>query len=255
MSKALETGKSILDTVLAKLPESLRDSAKAAFTAPEAADALTELGARGLAQSDYSRQMDEIRRKEQELATAQEQINTVATQQTDWWNVNKPALDEYTRLKAGGTVIPPVATPPAAPAGISKEELEKYLGERDRSYATVLGLTTTLATQHYKNFGEVLDAQELIAFAEKNRLPLAEAYQQKFAEPIKARNEKLENERIDKLVQERLATERAQLAGQPFPLRNADPSVLDTLNQQAPDKAQYSAEAAAAEYHRITSGV
>jgi hypothetical protein len=254
MSKALETGKSLLDAVLAKLPESLRDSAKPAFAAPEAADALTELGARGLAQSDYSRQMDEIRRKEQELATAQSQINEVATQQTDWWNVNKPALEEYTRLKASGSVTPPAVTPPAS-TGISKEDLEKYLGERDRSYATVLGLTTTLATRHYQHFGEVLDAQDLIAYAEKNRLPLAEAYNQKFAEPIKARNEKLETERIDKLVQERLATERAQLAGQPFPLRNADPSVLDTLNQQAPDKTQYSAEAAAAEYHRITSGL
>ena len=126
MSKALETGKSLLDAVLAKLPESLRDSAKTAFAAPEAADALTELGARGLAQSDYSRQMDEIRRKEQELATAQSQINEVATQQTDWWNVNKPALEEYTRLKASGSVTPPAVTPPAS-TGISKEDLEKYL--------------------------------------------------------------------------------------------------------------------------------
>lgn len=252
MSKALETGKTLLDSVLAKLPENLRDAAKTAFAAPEAADALTELGARGLAQSDYSRQMDDIRRKDQELADAQAEIARVHKEQTDWYAANKPALDEYNRIKAGGT--PPAApVPPAAPAGISKEDLDKVLGDRDRSYAQVLGITSTMTAQHYKDFGEVLNVADLIAFAEKNRLPLADAYAQKFAEPIKARNDKLESERIEKLVAERLATERAQHAGQPFPLRNADPSVLDNLTKES-DKSQYSADAAAAEYARLTSG-
>jgi len=186
------------------------------------------------------------------LVDAQTKVQTLNQEQVAWYETNKAALDEYTKLKAAGG-NPPAPAPPA-PSGISKEDLEKYLGERDRSYAAVLGLTTTLATQHYKNFGEVLDTGDLIAFAEKNRLPLSEAYSQKFAEPIKARNEKLETKRIDKLVQEKLTAERAQMAGQPFPLRHQDPSVLDTLNATPPDKAQYSAEAAAAEYARITSG-
>jgi hypothetical protein len=253
MSKALETGKTLADLILAKLPENLREGVRTAFAAPEAADALTELGARGLAQSDYSRQLDEIRTKEQTLADAQAQINQVHKDQTDWYAVNKPALDEYAKLKAAGGAPPVAPVAPAPAAGISKEDLEKYLGERDRSYAAVLGLATTLASRHYQHFNEVLDTQDLIAFAEKNRLPLADAYAQKFAEPIKVRNEKLETERIDKLVQEKLATER-QTLGQPFPLRNQDPSVLDNLNKEAPDKAQYSAEAAAAEYARLTAG-
>lgn len=239
--KAFETGKSLADLILAKLPESLRAEASKVFSASEAAEALTELGARGLAQSDYSRSMDQIRVQQADLETEQTRLNEIHEQQTGWWTTNKAALEDYKTLKATGGTPPAPLSPPAS--GISKEDLEKYLGERDRSYASVLGLATTLATRHYRDFNEVMDGNELIGFAEKNRLPLTEAYARMFAEKITAKQQAEEKVRIDKLVEERLVQERKSLSQQPFPLRNQEPSALDVIEQKdkpaLPDPADF----------------
>lgn len=251
MSKALETGKSLVELVLAKLPENLRDGVKTSLFAPEAADALTELGARGLAQSDYSRNMDEIRAKEKTIADAEIEIQRIGKEQADWYAANKPALDEYNKIKAGGGDPP---KPPVVPPGVTQADLEKMFGEREQQFATVLGITNTLTAKHLRDFNEVLDTNELIDFARTKRVSLADAYSQKFAEQIKAKTDKAETERIDKLVAEKLAAARAQGANQPFPLLHGEPSVLDALGDKQTDKSQYSADAAAAEYARLMAG-
>lgn len=233
MSKAFDTGKSLADLILAKLPEGLRAEAAKAFSAPEAADAITLLGDSALARADYSREMDGIRQKAEELQAEQDRINGIHETQVDWWTKNQAAIEEWKVLKAQGTHVPDKKEPVPV-AGLTKAELDEMLNARDQGYASVLGITTTLSGRHFKDFGEVLDGNDLIAYAQKNRLALPDAYQQKYADKIKAKTEAEEKVRIDKLVEERLGEERKKLANQPFPLRNQEPSALDVLQQ--PDK-------------------
>lgn len=225
--KALDAGKEFLAGVLAKLPESVRGQVETAFNDPQAADALVAIGSGALAQSDINRKYQEIQTKQAELdaaiATAQEDYQ----KNVDWYKTTSAEL-ETLRAAARGHTPPPPAPPPAAPTGLSREDIDKILAERDQGYAGVLGLATTLAAQHLKNFGEVLDGNELINFAKEKRLPLAEAYKQKFSEQITAKAQAEEKARIDKLVEERLQAERRNHQ-QPFPIRSQEPSVLDVL--------------------------
>jgi len=242
VSKAFDTGKSLADLVLAKLPENLRAEAAKAFSAPEAADALTLLGDSALARADYSREMDAIKAKAEELQAEQDRINSVHETQIDWWTKNNAALEEWKVLKAGGKPPEKKDDPPPA-TGMTKEDLEKLLNERDAGYASVLGLTTTLSGRHFKDFGEVLDGNELITYAQKNRLSLPDAYAAKFADKIKAKAEAEDKARIDKLVAEGIAEEKKKFISQPFPLRNQEPSALDVLEQKdkpaLPDPAEF----------------
>lgn len=255
MSKALESGKAFVDQILAKLPESLRDSAKTALTAPEAADALTLLGDGVLARSDYSKQKDTLDTLQGQLQADYDRLNA-------WYADNEPKLagyatleSELARLKAGTGGTPP-PTPPAdgGKPSMTKEELEAFLNERDQSYAAVLGLTNKLTATHLKDFGEVLDTSELIDYARKNRMSLDAAYQTKFAEQLKAKRDAVETERINKLADERVAEKLKGLnVTQPFPLRNQSPSVLDILESQTDKPANHTLESAVAEYERLQS--
>jgi hypothetical protein len=240
MSKALESGKTFLAGVLAKLPEGLRGQVETAFNDPSAADALVVVGSGALAQSDINRKYQEIETQKTELDTAIAQAQSDYQKNQEWWTKTSA---EYERLKAldkGGT--PPVAPVVPPVAGLSKEDVEKVINENNRSYASVLGLSMTLSGKHFKDFGEVLDGNALIAFAEKNRLSLDTAYNQMFAEKIAAKAATEDQARIDKIVQERLAAER-KTAVQPFPLRNQEPSVLDVLEAKdkptLPDPAEF----------------
>ena len=256
MSKALDSGKAFLEQVLAKLPESVRESAKTAFSAPEAADALTLLGDGALARSDYSRNMDEIKAKETQLTEDWEKLN-------EWYAPRKALVDKYPTLDAveaeiaklkGEPVIKPPTPAPAVPqVGMTKEELEAHLTQRDQGYANVLAYTTTLATKHLRDFNEVLDVSDLVAKATKNRQSLADAYQATFGEKLKAKADQEESVRIDKLVAEQLAVKLKERTDQPFPLRNASPSVLDVLESKDDSPSKHNLDSAVAEYERLQS--
>ena len=271
MSKALDSGKSLAEAVLAKLPESLREQAKAALLAPEATDALTLLGDSALARSDYSRQMDEIRAKTDELKAQEDTLIADHRNLTEWYAEKKAVIDKYPSLSAveqelakarGGIVPPPAEVKPPA-SGLSKEDLERYLSERDQArdegYANVLGLTTTLTARHLRDFNEVLDMNELIQHAKKHRVALfdpradTDAYRTIHGEKIKTRQATEEAARVQKLVDEKLAEERKKYADQPFPLRNREASVLDVLQQPDRKASDYTLDAAVAEYERLQS--
>src|SRR5215471_9474588 len=92
MASAFESGQSFMAGVLAKLPESQREAAKAIFDAAEARDAVTLLGDGALARSDYSRHMDDLREKEGAL-------NEYYTRLSGWYDGNKSALEAAHRLQ------------------------------------------------------------------------------------------------------------------------------------------------------------
>lgn len=258
MSKALETGKSILPGLLAKLPESLRATVEAAFSAPEATDAVTELGARALAQADYSRLADEIRDKEAKLTEDYNNLNAWYTEKQGFLSEYDRIKPEYDQLKTG---VKPVVTDPNATkvttTGLSQAEIEKILTDReaarDEGYAGVLAVTTTLTAKHLKDFNEVPDIEGCIAQARKQHISLVDAYNQKYAEQIKARADAAETARIEKLVTERLTAERSKLTDpNHFPLRNQSPSVLDILETKG-DASKHTVDSAVALYDQLSN--
>lgn len=252
MGNALDTGKSMAEGILAKLPENLRDGFRASLLAPEATDALTELGARALAQSDYSKKMDEMKEKEEALTADYERLNTWYGTAEAKLKAYDTILPEYTALKGGKPPADP-PKPPVAAAGMTREELDKALAERDQSYASVLALTTTLTARHLQMFAEAPDMQQVIATATQKRLPLQEAYNSLYGERITAKHKEAEDARIQKIVDEKVAEARKGFtADQPFPLRHQSPSVLDVLD--TPDGAKkHTVETAVSAYESLAA--
>lgn len=255
MSKALESGKAFIESVLAKLPESVRDQARAAFTAPEAADALTVVGDGVLARSDYSKSMDDLKAKEQQLVEDYTRLNT-------WYDGAKDRLAKVETLEEQIARLsgqqPP--TPPADPirhpakeepvSGLTKEEFAAAMEERDRAYAGVMALSNRLTAQHLRDFNEVLDTDALIAYARAKSVDLKTAYDQVHAEKIAAKAQQSKDAEIAKLRQEIEAQVRKEV-GQPYPIRNAAPSVLDILDTKTDSPANHTVDTAVAEYERL----
>jgi hypothetical protein len=256
MSKAFESGKSLADLVAAKLPEAIRAKFQEALTAPEAAEALTLLGDSALARADYSRSMDEIRDKTEKLKEQEavvledyQNLQTWATQNKDQL-ARVPTLEaEIARLQ--GKPAPPAEVKPPV-AGLTEEKLAEILSQRDAGYADVLGLGIEVGAKHLHTFGEPPDMRGVITLAKKHGISLEAAYQQKYGDKLAERAKTEYDAGIEKRVAERLAEERKQ-TNQPFPLRNASPSVLDVLAQPDRKPSDFGLDAAVAEYERLQS--
>lgn len=250
MSKALESGKSFLSGVLAKLPEDLRNKPLSEIlAATEASEFLTSVGDGALARSDYSRYMDDLKKKEEAVLADHQKL-------TDWWNGHQDydqIKAERDRLKAGGGAPPADGgDPPADPKYIDVETFNKIMQETQQSAVAYMNTAVHLTTKHLHQFGEVIDPNELVQLANQKRVTILDAYQQKYGEKIEAAQKKAEEDRINKLVEDRVAEERRKHPEMPFPLRNQSPSVLDSLT---PDRnpAEFSVDAAVAEYNRLQS--
>lgn len=251
---AYESGQSFLAGVLAKLTPEQQAQAKAIFEAPEAKDALTTLGDGVLARTDYSKQMDSLRQKQTEL-------DQLYQRNTDWFGQNEAALQEYLRIKPEYETLKgskPGAPPSPSPSGLDESAIQKLLDERiNQASVDVVGLSAWAATksaEHMQMFQEVLPVQTLINDAITARkagkpVTIDEVYIEKYGPRLKEKADAAEAARIDKLVQEKLAAERAASPGLPFPVRT-EASVLDVLEQKL-DPTQFTAAAAAAEYQRL----
>lgn len=250
---AYESGQSFLAGVLAKLTPEQQAQAKAIFEAPEAKEALTILGDGVLARTDYSKQMDGLRQKQTELDQLYERNTT-------WFGQNEAALQEYLRIKPEYETLKgkPTAPPTTPSSGLDESAIQKLLDERiNQASVDVVGLSAwaaTKATEHYQMFQEVLPVQTLINDAITARkagkpVTIDEVYVEKYGPRLKEKADAAEAARIDKLVQEKLAAERAASPGLPFPVRT-EASVLDVLEQKT-DPTQFTAAAAAAEYLRL----
>ena len=247
---AYDTGKTQLQAILAKLPESMRGPVAEAFGKDEAKDALTLLGDTTLARSDYSRAMDEVAQKEQQVLSDFNRLNT-------WYQTVKPKVENYDTLEAEVNRLK--LTPAPAPitqevkSGLTREQLEEWANNRDQGYAGVLALTTTIATKHLKEFGEVLDVQDVMQLAANKHISLQDAYNEKYGQQLKDKADAVEKARIDKLLEEARADERKKFQGLPYPIRNASPSVLDVLDSTTDKPSNHTLDSAVAEYERLAA--
>lgn len=260
MSKASEAGRSFLAGVLAKVPEDKRAQVEAVLT--ESEDALVVLGSGALAQSDINKKYSELQTAQDALETARAEIDETHTKQSDWWRANEPKVKAYDatkaeldKLKAGGKVEVGTSGSP------SLEDLRKEFDDRflslQREGVGVMAFMTDLGVKHFREFGTEPDMQSLLADKNLGKpLPdgrvysLVQAYEAKYGEQIKARAEKSEKDRIDKLVDEGIR-ERMKGQPQPFPLRDSAPSVLDVLESSTDKPEAHTVDTASALYETL----
>jgi len=256
---AKETGTDFLKGILAKLPENLRNQPlEAVLAAAEASDALVTVGESVLARSDYSRHMDDLKKKEDTLTEDYTRLNT-------WYADRKADLDELDRLrKTGGAPTPPV-TPPVTPPALDPskyldlETFDKTMRQQQMDAANYLGLQNTLTLSHYKDFGEVLDTRILLAdkrlgsqLSDGRVFGLLDAYNDKFAEKLAERDKTRKDAEINKLVEAGVTERLKGMQTQPFPVRGSTGSPLDVLDPSSPDKPeQHTADTAAAYYQKL----
>lgn len=257
--KALDSGKAFIDGVLAKLPESLRDSVKAAFAAPEAQDALTLVGDGVLARSDYSKSMDDLKAKEAALTEDYTKLN-------DWWTTRQADFAELEDWRTGKRTAkpgePPAPKPPTDPAldpakFVSRDDFADLLRKEQMAAANAMGLIAYLVDQHRTTYHEALDVRELLADqnlgkakADGATYGLLDAYHTKFKDKITAFHETADKERIEKRANE-IVAEKLKGQSLPVPLKAGLGSPLDVLDNPEWKPAPNLADLAAEEYARL----
>lgn len=246
---AKESGEQFLAGVLAKIPEDQRAQVEAALRAEAV---LTHLGDGVLARSDYSKSMDAITAKEAELQQKFDGLN-------DWFAANEAALNdykvikpEYDTLKTGKPATPPVEPPDARKIALD------VVNEAGREYVSVSAWIAAKAVEHLHRFGEPLDTMALVSNPKLGReiagqpgrvFSLEHAYTEAFGEKVAAKQKEAEDARINKLVEERLAAERAKTGSHPFPLASESVLPIDTLAD--PNRPKHTLDSAVAEYEKL----
>lgn len=259
MSKASDAGKSFLAGVYAKLTPEQRTQAEAIFNSADATLALEVLGTGALAQPEINRQLDDLRKKSETLDELREKNET-------WYAENKAALEEYVTIKpeydtlkakgggGGGAADPP-------PAGLTKEEVAAALEQRDRAFAGAMSLGMDLSAKHLHMFNEPLNMTELLSDPNLGKVldrnsgrvyGLQDAYNAKHGERVTTRQTEAETARIQKLVDEGVATKLRGMPQQhPFPLRDSTPSPLDALQDTQRKTTDYTVDSAVAKYEEL----
>jgi len=248
-----EAGQAILDVFMGKLPADLQTKAREVLAGDAVSDALDTLGDAALRQQDYSRGMDEVKTRKAEVEAWHGTL-------TDWHkNVKDTVAIGEAAKKAGwkpGDPLPvgdPTNTPPA---GVSREDVDKILTEREGNYAAFAGQLNTLVLSHFQNFGEVLDTVALMKDPQVKDIGLMGVYQERFKDKYAEKAKKADDERIEKEVSRRMVERQAQGHNPRFPGVARDPgSPLDALDTtQKPNPGDFSAEAAADEYSQLVAG-
>lgn len=272
---AYEDGQAFIAGVLAKIPdEGLRAQAKAAFEAASAKDAVTLLGDGVLARSDYSKNMDLISKQDQELKDKLAAATALYEKNDAWYKANKAALEEYPtlkadvdRLKAGGggndddPPNPPVLDKKTIEQTIAAL-LDTQLSEREKGYVDVVAFMQDTGLSHLQTFGKAPDMRSLVnnpkigkpIIGQPGRVfSLQDAYNEKYGVDVAAKQKEDHDKAIELEVQKRLGEERAKTIGQPFPMRDAAPSVLDVLATKE-GSAGHTLDTAVAAYEALQAG-
>lgn len=267
MSKASDAGKAFLAGVLAKVPDAHRANVQAAFDAAESEAALEVLGTGALAQPEISRRMDELKAQGDAAAAKLAEATNLYERNQTWYTANQAALAEYPALKAkaakGGGADDDddldadgrKKTPPLDPRAVALE----VLNEQGRDYVQVSAWLAGKAVEHMQRFSEPLDTMAIVNNPKLGK-PLAghpgrvyslnDAYTETYGERVTKFEKDRHDKGIEDEVQKRLTEERTKHAQQPFPLRGAEPSVLDILaTKDGP--AQHTVDSAVAEYDRL----
>jgi hypothetical protein len=205
-----DTYQSFLQSVLAKVPEADRETVEAVFQNEAVAPVLRDSV---LARSDYSRNQDALAEAREALdAEVAEARNQIAEWQ-DWYAKNSGAAEEL-RAKAQQyeELYGPLDEDGASPVTrhrttadtntLTREELQSQLLQRDQLAIKFADMLTDIKVEHRALYGEKLDSESLLAYANKHGKPIDVAYKEIMA-PREA-------ERAEAVLKEKLAQAREE---------------------------------------------
>lgn len=238
MAKRTEVGKEFLGKLLALIPEDRRSGVAEAFEGAE--PALETLGEGVLRQDEFSRGMDALAAKEKEILAYKGELD-------GWYETNKARL----------------ATDPKDGNGnknkdglLTRDDVTKLVtdivGEREKGVASFVSETNRMAIRHFKEFGEELDFNQLYADPEVAKVGLLGVYEKKFGPQLKVKADKAEADRIQKIVDERVAEERKKFSSRPpYPVAGGDRSPLDALEESGENKSPHTVDEAVDHYDKL----
>ncbi len=189
-----------------------------------------------LRQSDYSRSMDELSTEREEI---QKNYQTMVTSDHNNAALFEKMQEENTRLRTAiGGEAEGIEETEEPSDSISKQlaEMQQKLeakeaedAAREGNYVRYLNLTTKLQAQHQRDFGELLDIEQLTELAQKNQISLEAAYDQQTAGARKEKNDRETEEEIQRRVDEQIAAHRHETLVGPTPDFGSQPKALKGL--------------------------
>jgi hypothetical protein len=253
MADLLATGKGVLDSFIATLPEELRGSATEMFGKPEAQKAIEKVGEAALMRADYSRQLDLVAQEKARADAERTAASEHKARLDKWYAEAEPLLALGKRAKEEGwSPETPLQTP--KPAELPTDVIRAAdLEARERVYAQYANITPRLTIRHFREFGEELDMDEIINDPRVKQLGVMGVYDAKYKDRFAEKAKQREDESRAKFEADIRADERKRLASRPLtPV--GDDSPLASLD--SPDKKPGSAsvEDLAAEYERLVAG-
>lgn len=181
-----------LADVLSHVPDERRAVVEEAL----AGDARTELERGYRRQSEFSREMDRIRQREQELDATLTEANERVSGWQQWYDQASQEYDDMKRRVALTSVEDEDGgIPPQPQHGLTKEELAQELAARDRMAIAFADVLTDIKIEHKERFHEKLDTQKLTDYALKRGLPIDAAYKE-FVAPREEEIRKKETEEM-----------------------------------------------------------
>ncbi len=244
MPNPKEVGEKFLAQILSQVPSENREAVEAAL---KQEGILTQVGAAVLRQDDYSRLMNAT-------AAEREQIRAKAAEQAEWYRVNQEAIKEGLQAKSalqrmqeavngsggegdgsgsgagngnhGGNRSGSAAIDTSK--FIDRQEANTALAQLESNSILLSAKLAGFSTRHVQEYGEFLDPQNLIAYAQQNRVSVDDAYAALTRDKAEAKAKKTYDEAIAKAKEE---GKREALAakGMPYPLGNEMSSTLGGL--------------------------
>lgn len=239
-----DVGKEFAAGVLQHLPDALRSQMETFLASPDATGFLVEVGNGALRQADYSRNMNALQTWHKELSDWAQEAQTTAA----------PAAP----AGGGAPAAPATAAAATVPSGLTREDVANEFGRREAFYAAFTADAVRLSQQHFANFGEVLDINQLLNHPRLAELRMDGAYQDVFKDKISTRNADIQAKERKKLEDEIRAQVLTELGQQPHTgslpyVVGGEGSPLDHLTPNGEAAKPFDPNAVAAMYHQLVS--
>lgn len=206
---AKEAGQAFLDSVMNRIPEERR--AAVAELVPDLAEVI---GDGVMRHDEFSRAMDGVRAKH--------------TEQSAWYDANKPLVDLGRKAQEAG-FVPGTTSPGPVPAPtasvVGREEFEAA----QRDFVSYQAVTQKLGFSHLREFNEVLDLNTLLQDPAVKTLGLEGAYAASVAARRQEAAKLATDAEIKRQVEEQVAQRMKGASNPSYPSAIPAGSPLDAL--------------------------
>lgn len=174
-------------------------------------------------QDEYSRSLDKAR----DLQAKVQEYN-------DWWSKTGPAVEGLRAKEVAlaryqerfGDLENANPQHVQAVTGVSLDDVQKMLAQRDQNFSGLLKDGLRIASRHAAAFGEELDVDALEKIALEKRVPLTQAYEELVAPRVRERETAKTQAEIKRQVDEQVKDELSRRALSPGTSGHSAPPVF-----------------------------